>query len=122
MMGKPLPMELRQLVVDFVEEGHSHRTTASQFRVSVRSVNDMVLMKRATGALDVTPQGNGGRVGRLAAVAGWIEHRIRENRDPALDEVAVGLRCKHGVEARRASIWRRLRGLDVTRKKRLAGG
>ena len=50
-MGKPLPMELRRRVVDFVEEGHTHRAAAAQFRVSVKFVNDMVLLKRATGSL-----------------------------------------------------------------------
>ena len=68
-MGKPLPMELRQRVVDFVEEGHTHRSAAAQFRVSVKFVNDMVLLKRATGALDPKPQGNGGGHGKLAGVA-----------------------------------------------------
>lgn len=45
-MGRPLPMELRQRVVDFVEEGHTHRAAAAQFRVSIKFVNDMVLLKR----------------------------------------------------------------------------
>ena len=54
-MGKPLPMELRQRVVDFVEEGHTHRSAAAQFRVSVKFVNDMVLLKRATGSLAAKP-------------------------------------------------------------------
>ena len=64
-MGKPLPMALRQRVVDFVEEGHTHRSAAAQFRVSVKFVNDMVLLKRATGALEPRPQGNGGGRGGL---------------------------------------------------------
>ena len=41
-MGRPHPIELRSRVVDRVEEGHSHRSTAAHFRVSVRFVNDMV--------------------------------------------------------------------------------
>jgi len=47
-MGKPLPMELRRRVVDFVEEGRTHRAAAAQFRVSIKFVNDMVLLKRPT--------------------------------------------------------------------------
>ena len=35
-MGKPHPKELRQRVVAFVEEGHSHRAAAAHFRVSVK--------------------------------------------------------------------------------------
>ena len=121
-MGKPLPIELRQRVVSFVEEGHTHRSAAAQFRVSVKFVNDMVLLKRATGSLQAKPQGNGGGFGKLSGVADWIARRIKEKRDLTLDELVVELRCGHGVEAHRGSVWRRLRGLGLTHKKRLASG
>ena len=113
-------MALRQRVVDFVEEGHTHRSAAAQFRVSIKFVNDMVLLKRRTGALEAKPQGNGGGHGKLAGVAGWIEGRINEQRDLTLDELVVDLREAHGVEAHRVSVWRRLRGLGLTHKKRPA--
>lgn len=41
-MGKPHPMELRERVVAFVEEGNSHREAARHFRVSPRFVNNMM--------------------------------------------------------------------------------
>ena len=119
-MGKPLPMELRQRVVDFVEEGHTHRAAAAQFRVSVKFVNDMVLLKRRTGSLDAKAQGNGGGHGKLAGVAGWIERRIKEKRDLTLDELVVELRDGPGVAVHRVSVWRCLRRLDLTHKKRPA--
>lgn len=121
-MGKPLPMELRQRVADFVEEGHTHRAAAAQFRVSVKFVNDMVLLKRRTGSLAAKPQGNGGGHGKLTGVAGWIACRIKEKRDLTLDELVVELREALGVEANRVSVWRRLQGLGLTHKKRPAGG
>lgn len=119
-MGKPLPMELRQRVVDFVGEGHRHRSAAVQFRVSIKFVNDMVLLKRRTGSLEAKPQGNGGGHGKLAGMAGWIERRIKEKRDLTLDELVVELRDGHGVEAHRVTVWRHLRGLGLTHKKRPA--
>ena len=119
-MGKPLPMALRQRVVDFVAEGHTHRSAAAQFRVSIKFVNDMVILKRTTGSLEAKPQGNGGGHGKLAGVAGWIEGRIREKRDLTLDELVVELRDKQGVEAHRVSVWRVLRNLNLTHKKRPA--
>jgi hypothetical protein len=67
-MGKPLPMDLRQRVIVFVEEGHSHRAAAGQFQVSVKFVNEMVPLKRGTGSLEAKPQGNGGGHGKLAGV------------------------------------------------------
>ncbi|MGY6695607.1 MAG: hypothetical protein ACXIUW_06205 [Roseinatronobacter sp.] len=51
-MGKPLPVELRERPVASVEEGHSHRSAAARFRVSVKFVNDMVILKRETGELE----------------------------------------------------------------------
>ena len=121
-MGKSHPMELRSRVVAFVEEGHGHREAARHFRVSPKFVNDMVILKRRTGSLAAKPQGNGGGHGKLAEVAGWILRRITEKRDLTLDELMVELRDGHGVEAHRVSVWRRLRGLGLTHKKRPAGG
>ena len=117
-MGRTLPMALRQRVVAFVEEGHTHRAAAAQFRVSIKFVNDMVLLKRATGALEPKPQSNGGGHGKLAGVADWTPRRIKEKRELTLDELVAELRDGHGVEAHRVSVWRHLRGLGLTHKKR----
>lgn len=121
MMGKPLPMALRQRVVGFVEEGHTHRSAAAQFRVSIKFVNDMVILKRVTGSLEAKPQGNGGGHGKLSGVADWTLRRIKEKRCLTLDELVVELRDVQGVFAHRVSVWRHLRGLGLTHKKRLAG-
>ena len=119
-MRKPLPMDHRQRFGNFVGEGNTHRAASARFRVSIKFVNDMVLLKRRTGSLDPKPQGNGGGHGKLAGVAGWIERRIREKRDLTLDELVVELRDGHGIEAHRVSVWRHLRALGLTHKKRLA--
>ncbi|WP_129634600.1 hypothetical protein [Tropicimonas sp. IMCC6043] len=49
-------MALREGGIAFVEEGHSHRATAAQFRVSVKFVNGMVILKRETGGLEPRDQ------------------------------------------------------------------
>ena len=100
--------------------GPSEAANAAQFRVSVKFVNDMVLLKRATGSLAAKPRGNGGGHGKLAGVAGWIERRIKEKRDLTLDELVAELREGHGALAHRVSVWRHLRGLGLTHKKRPA--
>jgi transposase len=114
-------MELRQRVVDFVEEGRTHRATAAQFRVSIKFVNDMVILKRTTGSLEAKKQGNGGGHGKLAGVADWIRGQIKEKRCLTLDERVVELREVQGVKAHRVSVWRHLRGLGLTHKNRPAG-
>lgn len=45
-MGKPHPLELRERVVAFVDEGRTHRSAAAHFRVSSRFVNDMIILRR----------------------------------------------------------------------------
>ncbi len=50
-MGKPHPIELRERVVAFVEQGHTHRYAAEHSCVSPRFVNNMVILKHDTGSL-----------------------------------------------------------------------
>src|SRR5699024_9141897 len=99
-MGRPHPIELRSRVVDFVEEGHSHRSAAARIRVSVRCVNDMVKLKRETGSLAPKRQGNPGR-GKLAGVQPWVRAYVLEEKDPTLDELVVALREQQGIAVNR---------------------
>ncbi len=48
-MGKPHPMELRILVIGYVDEGHGHRQASWNFQVSPKFVNDLVKLRRETG-------------------------------------------------------------------------
>ena len=117
-MGKSHPMALRERVVTFVEEGHSHRATAERFRVSVKFVNDMVILKRATGGLKPRAQGNGGGHGKLVAVQDWIIRRMDKKPDLTLNDLVGELAGRHGITIHRVSVWRFLRGLGLTHKKR----
>ena len=101
--------------------GSSAMANAARFRVSIRFVNDMVILKRTTGSLEAKKQGNGGGHGKLAGVADWTRGRIREKGDLTLDELVVELREVQGVEAHRVLVWRHLRSLGLTHKKRPAG-
>ena len=72
MRRRTLPVELRRTFIDCVEEGHTQRAAAAQFRVSIKFVNAVVLPKRATGSSEPEPQGVVVRHGKFAEVAGWI--------------------------------------------------
>ncbi|GHC77287.1 hypothetical protein [Limoniibacter endophyticus] len=61
-MSKPHPIELRERVVAFVNEGNTHREAARHFRVSPRFVNNMMILHRSSGSLSPARQ-----VIRLAA-------------------------------------------------------
>ena len=54
-MPKPHPIELRERVVAHVEAGHSHRKTASHFRVSVKFVNDNCLPEITSSKTRMAP-------------------------------------------------------------------
>ncbi|MDP9836591.1 transposase, partial [Neorhizobium huautlense] len=57
-MGKPHPMELRERVVAFVNEGNSNREAARHFRVSPWFVNKMMILHRSSGSLKPATQGH----------------------------------------------------------------
>ena len=124
-MGKPHPVELRRRVVDFVTEGNTHRSAAARFRVSVKFVNDMVKLRRATGSLAPKPQGNGGGQGKLSGLKAWVARRIGQKRDLTAAELAAEITATHGTATHgtathRGSVWRLLRDLGLTHKNRPA--
>ncbi|MBM3606306.1 MAG: transposase [Alphaproteobacteria bacterium] len=119
-MGRPHPMALRERVVGFVEEGNSHRSADARFRVSVKFVNDMVILKRETGGLAPRVQGHGGGHGKLVGVGDWITARMKAKPDLTLNDLVGELSDHHGIAIHRVSVWRFLRDLGLTHKKRFA--
>ena len=116
-MGKPHPVELRERVVAFVDEGHGHREAARHFRVSPKFVNDMIKLRRETGALSAKPQGNLGRAGKLNGLQDWGRARLAERGDLTLDELCLELAREHGIVTHRSSVGRWLQRLRLSHKK-----
>ncbi len=83
-MARAHPMELRRRVVAFVDEGNTRRMDMVRFPVSIKSVNDTVMLKRETGGWNPVCRGNGGGHGKLAAVQGrnaaMMGQRLRPSR------------------------------------------
>ena len=119
-MGKPHPIELRERVVGFVDEGHSHREASRHFRVSPKFVNDMIKLRRETGALSPKPQGNLGRNGKLRGLSAWVRARLAARGDLTLDELRLELERVHGVKVHRASVGHWLHRLGLSHKKNSA--
>ncbi|WP_104020510.1 transposase [Roseovarius nitratireducens] len=94
-MGEPHPTALREQVVAFVEDGYSHRAAAARFRVSLKFVNDIVMLKRETGRLEPRRQGNGGSHGKLGRLRGWIAARMAAKPDLTLDDLALEIADEH---------------------------
>ena len=97
-MGKPHPMALRERVVALVEEGYSPRAAAAGLRVSVKFVNDMVLLKRETGGLEPRAQGNGGGHGKLSRLRDWIAVRMAAKPDLTLDDLVLEIADEHQID------------------------
>lgn len=116
-MGKPHPIELRKRAVALVEQGSTHTETAQRLCVSIKFVNDMVRLKRMTGALEPKPQGNPGR-GKLSGVQDWIGSRIAAQPDLTIDELTAELGSEHGLIVHRSSVGRLLHRLGLSHKKR----
>lgn len=119
-MGKPHPIELRERVVSFVEEGNSHREAARHYRVSPKFVNDMIKLRRETGGLEAKRQGHSGRSGKLLGLGGWVRGRLNERGDLTLDELCVELAEAHGITVHRGSVGRWLHRLGLSHKKNSA--
>lgn len=119
-MGKPHPIELRERVVTFVDEGNSHREAARHYRVSPKFVNDMIKLRRETGGLEPKPQGHCGRAGKLLGLGAWVCGHLTEQGDLTLDELRVELENVHAVMVHRSSIGRWLHRLGLSHKKNTA--
>ncbi len=118
-MGKPHPLALRERVVALVEEGNTHRSVADHFRVSIKFVNDMVILKRKTGSLAPRQQGNGGW-SKLGAFDDWARVRLAGQGDLTLDDLVRELRDQHGVQVARSSVGYWLHRLGLSHKKNAA--
>lgn len=119
-MGKPHPVELRKRAVALVEQGNTHTETARRLCVSIKFVNDMVRLKRESGALDPKRQGNPGR-GKLTGVTEWVQGRIAAQPDLTIDELTAELGSEHGLTVHRSSVGRLLHRLGLSHKKRPPG-
>ena len=118
-MGRPHPLELRERVVWYVERGHSHRAVARRFMVSVRFVNNMVILKRKTGCLAPKRQGNLGW-GKLTGHEDWVRDRVVANGDLTLEALRDEL-AERGVEVHVSSVARLLQRLGFSHKKKCFG-
>lgn len=113
---RPYSNDLRERAVAAVDhhEG-SLRQIARRFRISLKTLSRWLQRRRRTGSLD--PASHGG--GRPAAVdapnAERLKALVRQRPDATLDELRAGL----GLRCSRMAIFRALRRLRISRKKKV---
>lgn len=111
----PYSMDLRERVAAAVDlHAGSQRQIARRFRVSLSFITRLLRTRRRTGSLAPKPHGGGhppalDRAGRVR-----LRRLVRKQPDATLEELAgrVGVRCS------RMAIFRTLRKLEITRKKK----
>ncbi len=54
-------------------------------------------------------------------MTGWLKARVTAKGEITLDELVAELAETHGIDVRRATVWRVLRGLGPTHEKSPAG-
>lgn len=113
---KPYSNDLRERVVAAVDhhEG-SLRQIARHFRISLKTVSRWLQRRRQTGSLAPRPHGGG----RPRAVEGPYAERllelVRQQPDATLEELTAGL----GFGCSRMAVFRALRRLGISRKKKV---
>ena len=119
-MGKPYSVEVRQGVVRAIDAGSSYEEAAETFGVSVSSVSRFLTRWRGTGS--VKPE----KFGEYKGYA-LEEHRSRliqwvnDQPDVTLSELQARL-AKEKIVVSQTAIFRFLRHLDFTFKKKSARG
>ena len=100
-------LDLRKLVVAFVEEGHSQAEAARQFKLHPGTVSKWIKLKNTTGSLEAIPVPRSPHKLPLDA----LEEYVKEHPDAFLREIAAHFNC--GKDA----VARALKKLGFTRKK-----
>jgi transposase len=112
---RPYSLDLRQRVIAALDAGEgSQPEIAARFRVSVSFITRLVRRRRQTGSLAPRPHGGGHPPALDRAARRRLRQLVREQPDATLEELAARV----GVPCGRMAIFRALRELRITRKKK----
>ena len=118
-MPKAYSLDLRERVVRYVGEGHSRRSAAAHFRVSVSFVVNLVKAVRVRGSLAPKPSG-GRRHAKLEPHRAFLLEKVAEKADITMPELAAELAAATCEKADPASLSRWLIRIGYRFKKRMA--
>jgi transposase len=113
---RPFSLDLRERVAAAVDEGAmSQREIARTFRVSLSFVSRLLKRRRERGTISPAPHGGG--PSPVLGVADRLRLRrlVAERNDATLEE----LRDRGGFTCSLTTIWRALRRMGLTRKKKV---
>ena len=115
-MGKGYSIDLRERVLNAIDEGSSKQKAHLLFRVSRSTINHWFELRAQTGSMAPRVQGNR----RAPQLQGAVfEEFVKRHAPSALAEMAQAWQQEQGVILSAMSFSRALRALGWTRKKRV---
>src|SRR5262245_25290384 len=119
---KPYPLELRQRIVEAVDQQLSTiEEIAGIFQVHSSYVYKLLRQRRDTKDLAPLPHGGGASPKLESAGRGVLVDLVAEQPDATLAELRQGLRRKRAVSISVSAVCRGVEALALTRKKSLVG-
>jgi transposase len=111
---RPYSMDLRQRVAQAVDaQDGSLRQLARRFCISLSCISRWLALRRQTGSLAPRPHRSGPPPTLDEAALARLRQLVQDQPDALLDELAQQLGCG------RMTVWRALRKLKITRKKKV---
>jgi transposase len=112
---RPLSNDLRQRILAAVDnrEG-SRRQIAARFRVDVSTITRLLQLRRETGSLEPRPHGGGTQPTLDQQGLDRLRELVEQTPDATLEQLRQGL----GLSGSIMLIWRGLKALGFTRKKK----
>ena len=116
-MAKSLSIDLRQRVIEVIDQGLSCRQTAERFGVSASSAIRWLDRRKKQGKFAAKRQGGDRKSGRIEAEASFLLGEVAETPDITLVELREKLQAR-GVSADIGTLWRFFDRRRITFKKR----
>ena len=117
-MVRAYSADLRERVVQVIEEGTSAREAARHFRVSPSFAVKLMARRRGHGSSAPLARGRPSGNGKLAGEHAYLMARLAEQPDLTMTDLARRLWQDRGVRAHPASVSRFLCRAGITFKKR----
>ena len=119
---KPYPLELRQRIVEAVDQQVSTiEESAGIFQVHSSYVYKLLRQQRDTKELAPLPHGGGASPKLESAYREVLLDLVAEQPDATLAELREGIRKRKRVNVRVSTVWRWLEALALTREKSPGG-
>jgi transposase len=117
---KPYPLELRQRIVDAVNQTTEPiADIAVTFGVSERYVYKLLALQRNGESLQPKVHGGGAQPKIVERHRRTLEQLIAEQPDATLEELRDRLHKRHRLRVSINTVWRAIDALDITVKKKL---